>query len=455
MKKLLMIGIVLYSSILSAAIQYWKDTTTGIEWSYEVINNEVAITKSSVYSSAISGFSGEELDIPSKIAGYPVTQIGGIYKCTTLKKVNIPESVRVIRQAAFYFCTALTEVNIPAGVISIGDNAFDGCAALTNITIPEGVTSIGSSAFRNTALEEIHLPDTLQTIGTGAFSGTRITKVIIPASCSSSSVGAFSSLGLLEITAHLPTAASTLEKFTLATGARTYNMVTFNDYSQLKSIRFPKSIYSLYGDNGFAGCSSLQAIYFDGKPPIFQDAVLREYNNDPNSYYSESYISGDFTGKIVYAPKYTELWLESIEDGFWTGFTVENEGTLVKLNVTGGGNVSGDVEYLKGGSTTLTATPAEGYVFAGWSGDKLSQETTLTIDTTEPLVKLTALFIPKTLIQVIVKESVDSEVESGTIASAADIEELVKKEVQKQAEPIKAAGVQEAIKNGAVEAKEN
>ena len=63
------------------------------------------------------------------------------------KNTIIPNSVTSIGSSAFYKCTNLTSVTIPNSVTSIGGSAFSYCSGLTSVTIPNSVTSIGGSAF--------------------------------------------------------------------------------------------------------------------------------------------------------------------------------------------------------------------------------------------------------------------------------------------------------------------
>ena len=58
--------------------------------------------------------------------------------CTSLNKVNIPNSIKQIGIYAFRMCTSLTSINIPASVKDIGFEAFSGCTNLTRINILNG-----------------------------------------------------------------------------------------------------------------------------------------------------------------------------------------------------------------------------------------------------------------------------------------------------------------------------
>ena len=74
--------------------------------------------------------------------------------CTDLVSVEIPGSVRVIKQGAFYGCTRLTSVIIPEGVEQIWDSAFKGCTSLTSVTLPESIRGVSFDAFEHCPCEE-------------------------------------------------------------------------------------------------------------------------------------------------------------------------------------------------------------------------------------------------------------------------------------------------------------
>ena len=55
-------------------------------------------------------------------------------------------------------CSSLKSIDIPNSVTTIGSHAFDGCWALKSINIPNSVTTIGASAFEGcSSLQSIHL----------------------------------------------------------------------------------------------------------------------------------------------------------------------------------------------------------------------------------------------------------------------------------------------------------
>ena len=85
----------------------------------------------------------DKLNIPSKIDGKDVTEIGrgAFYGNSVIKKVEIPNTVTTIGRSAFAACDNLNEVNIPNSVKTINKYAFLNCKSLT-LTIPDSVEYI-------------------------------------------------------------------------------------------------------------------------------------------------------------------------------------------------------------------------------------------------------------------------------------------------------------------------
>mgnify|MGYP004675622569 CR=1 FL=1 len=97
-----------------------------------------------------------------------------------IKKIELPEGLKVIGPEAFCGFSSLEEIVIPSTVVSIGARAFEGCAALKRVNFPDGLKEIGCSAFSGylgwddypataPAIEKVILPDTVEKIGTDAF----------------------------------------------------------------------------------------------------------------------------------------------------------------------------------------------------------------------------------------------------------------------------------------------
>ena len=161
----------------------------------------------------------KEYEIPATYAEQeggkqlPVTTIAdqAFYKCTSLKSVTIPDTVKTIGNAAFAMsglvnidipnsvesigysafgmCNFLEEVVIPASVTSLGDRAFMSCTNLQRVEVYANVTDLKASTFENSvvvsagnvynnsSLTQIVLPAGLEKIESSALSGNALTDI--------------------------------------------------------------------------------------------------------------------------------------------------------------------------------------------------------------------------------------------------------------------------------------
>ena len=227
-------------------------------------NNEIIITKHSGPD--------KELDIPSEIAGKPVTSIGnGAFSGSTqLTSITIPDSVTSIGNYAFRYCSSLTSITIPDSVTSIGNHAFLSCRSLTSITIPDSVTSMGNGTFSNcSSLTSIIIPDSVISIGNGAFYNCEdLTSITIPDSVTSIGCNAFKE-------------CKNLESITIPDSVTSIGDCAFSYCSSLTSITIPDSVTSI-GYAPFSYCSSLISVEVDeaNKNYVDEEGIL--FNKDKN-----------------------------------------------------------------------------------------------------------------------------------------------------------------------------
>lgn len=116
------------------------------------------------------------------LAGATALKDYAFYKCASLTKAELPNTIMSIGTYAFGYCTALKEVNwvphvdkipaycfintdirqmvIPEGVTSIGAYAFEGNTLLTDLTLPSTLTFLDGAAFTNVGANcKIHIPN--------------------------------------------------------------------------------------------------------------------------------------------------------------------------------------------------------------------------------------------------------------------------------------------------------
>ncbi len=186
-----------------------------------------------------------DLVIPEGIGSLGCAFVG----CTSLKTVELPDTMTTVEAGAFSYCTGLESVTIPEGVTSIGNGAFFDCTGLTAVELPAGLESIEYQAFYGcSSLESITIPESVISIGHTAFSGcTSLTAVKLPDNMATVSNSTFYG-------------CTGLESVTIPEGVTTIESYAFYGCSGLTQITIPSTVTSI-GDNAFYGCTNLATVY--------------------------------------------------------------------------------------------------------------------------------------------------------------------------------------------------
>ena len=292
--------------------------------------------------------------------------------CKSLKSVTIPDGVTTINSQAFAYCPNLKTIKIGSGVTSISSDAFSNCpietltfntnavgtkfsgsSTLKTVNVGDKVTTIGSNAFQNCgnlATVDLSKAKSLTTIGSNAFYNCdALNSITIPENVTSIGNYAFYSCDkITEIT--IPSSVTSIGNY------------AFQYCSALTTITIPESVTSM-GYYAFNNCSSLRPIFCEG----YSQPAGWNSSWNPNNY-------------IV-------VWL-------YRG---------IKVNIAANNSVWGSVEgsgtYSYGDEVHISATPAEGIDFLGWSNGETSADFTIIAETD---INLTANFCPN---QVMVGEN--------------------------------------------------
>lgn len=155
---------------------YPSVTPSGHTLYFDIANGEAAVAKKSYnypnYGNTLDG----DLIIPDSVeysgVKYPVTSIGHeAFEYSTMRSVQIPNTVRTIVIRAFSACDSLKTLVLPNSVTSIGMQAFAGSFNITSIVLPDSLTTIEQALFENdTSLVSVVVPDAVVSVGHRAFS---------------------------------------------------------------------------------------------------------------------------------------------------------------------------------------------------------------------------------------------------------------------------------------------
>lgn len=228
--------------------------------------------------------SDTDVTVPSKIKGMPVTTLHGTFSGKeTVKKVTVPEGVRLIEYNAFYGCTALTTVVLPSSLeemteytfyqctnlktvsldtansklTKIGQYSFAYCEKLTGFDIPSSLKELEEGVFfRCSSLKKIIIPDTVEKIDRSAFyECTNVIEIKIPGTVKEASDIALVGCEKV-ITAELPISMVTLANLQRSDDLETLVIVddgstelpdkdALNEKKKLKKVVFPDSLTSI------------------------------------------------------------------------------------------------------------------------------------------------------------------------------------------------------------------
>lgn len=197
MKKLLILPVFLLMLWLFPSIS--TSSAEAGKYTYTVIGQEVTVT----------GFTGEPeiLDIPPYIEDLPVTSVrdNAFYRCTSLRCISLPATVKTMGHHCFYGCTALTDAALPKRLESIGMGCLEGCTSLKSITLPETLETLPDSCFRQcTSLSEMMIPQSITEIEKFCFCGCRsLDYISLSGKLRTIGIGAFYQCDRLD-TAYIP-----------------------------------------------------------------------------------------------------------------------------------------------------------------------------------------------------------------------------------------------------------
>ena len=270
-----------------------------------------------------------EIEIPSRLGGYPVTALAkSALAGKDFTKVVLPDTLEKIGDYAFSACSQLREITIPASVEALGNGVFTQCDALEEFSIDptnpylketnhviytaDGKTLVAAAGRTD---ERIAVPLTVEKIQSYAFYNCDTLKSItIPGSVRELGEGCFGGC------AHL-------NQVELQDGLEVIGAYCFRDNFDLSVIRIPSTVKQLQAA-AFYGDYNLRKIYFCGDAPEFGSQISGTYYDrvfygcakGMEAYYPAAYSTWDDTvlsdhdGNGVVWANWMKGSLSSIED---------------------------------------------------------------------------------------------------------------------------------------------
>lgn len=233
------------AAVTSISGRIWKDNTT-------IKSIQIPDTVAYIGADAFNGCTGlTKINLPSSLE-----YIGdnALKDCGTIDNKNIPENIKYIGDYAFCGWTELEKAVIPANVERLGEHAFDGCVKLESVEFKgvsetglKGEFEIGNSAFINCNLKSLELPGNCIGIHEKAFAGnTGLKTVVLPDSMKIISNSAFENCAALE-SINLPSNLVCVAEY------------VFAGCEKLSGITIPQGAEHIY-EGAFSGCKALSKI---------------------------------------------------------------------------------------------------------------------------------------------------------------------------------------------------
>lgn len=252
---------------------------------------------------SLKSTSSDTINIPSEIDGKKVTCLdGNVFTFfTTIKEINIPESITDIGNGVFYLCRSLKKitvdsnnpaftskdgvlydknmttliycpeaiesVTIPDSIKTIGNSAFKSCGITNSITIPDSVTTIEASAFSGSNFTSVTIGKNVDVIGDFAFSQCgQLTSIDIPDKVTKIGYAAFEHCG-------------SLEDVSIGSGVKSIETQAFKG-TQISYIEIPANVKTI-GSAAFDNCEKMEYVFLSEGVESFSSAfsncpVLRE-----------------------------------------------------------------------------------------------------------------------------------------------------------------------------------
>ncbi len=103
--------------------------------------------------------------------GEPIEEIGprAFINCDVLRKVSLPNSLKIINENAFRNNEMLEMVNLPDSIETIEEDAFFCCKSLLIDRLPKNLIRLGNSAFNHCKMDGSVIPCNIAFIGNAPF----------------------------------------------------------------------------------------------------------------------------------------------------------------------------------------------------------------------------------------------------------------------------------------------
>ena len=198
---------------------------------------------------------------------------------SSITEIEIPSSVREIKNYAFDGCAQLERLTLADGLSVLGKNVFSGCSSLKSVRIPDSIKSIPASTFfKCTALQQVELPENLESIESGAFANcTSLEHIELPKYVGKIASNAFADSkcevddrefmvltdDTCALTRYQPKGTSVELQNEVYINGSLHKVLTIGDYAfserKIESVKLPDYLENI-GRSAFSNCKNLSKI---------------------------------------------------------------------------------------------------------------------------------------------------------------------------------------------------
>ncbi|MBQ7637498.1 MAG: leucine-rich repeat protein [Clostridia bacterium] len=203
---------------------------------------------------------GKKLQVITVPMGLTAVKSYAFCGCTSVVRVDFPNSLQQINAGAFQNCVNLKNISAARNLTSIGESAFEGCASLEKADLY--CASIGNRAFYScSSLKDVRFLGNLSSLGTSAFYGcSSLVKIILP-----------DSLTVIPSTAFFD--CSSLVSVTFGANLTNISSQAFQNCVSLNSVVIPTSTRQL-NQSCFSSCTSLKSFIVYSSDVTFSSIPL-------------------------------------------------------------------------------------------------------------------------------------------------------------------------------------
>lgn len=229
--------------------------------------------------------------------------------------VILPNSVKIIDDFAFKDCKNLKKINFPSGLVFIGIGAFFRCTSLTKIVLPDTLKTIEFAAFKKSGIESLTIPKSVVEIGDCSFKNSSLKEITILSNAKKMGEEIFSGcfdltyvkiLGCIKSISASMFSHTSIKEISIPDSVIKIEDAAFDGCSELNVNHWSKNLKSI-GENAFRGTAIDNLVLFENVTKVASSAFFQcdnlekiELNSSSTSISYKDGVLLNENGQLVY-----------------------------------------------------------------------------------------------------------------------------------------------------------